>query len=94
VSLLWLWFPGHFHLQLLILKAEYAAKMWNIIELFGYKNLPKELNGVNIHRLENILTLEPGLHSCFDDLSLWLEATVCHLLNYHWYASALMGHGH
>ena len=33
----------------------------------------KELNGSGIHRLENILTLNPDAHSFFDTLQLWLE---------------------
>ncbi|KAF8518827.1 hypothetical protein BU17DRAFT_76064 [Hysterangium stoloniferum] len=33
----------------------------------------KELNDANIHRLENIMTLELDFHSFFDTLDAWLE---------------------
>ncbi|KAF9242093.1 hypothetical protein BU15DRAFT_44401 [Melanogaster broomeanus] len=45
-------------------KHHYAASMWAIMTRFGYKDLPQELNGGNVHRLENILTLD-----------LWFEPT-------------------
>jgi len=35
-----------------------------------------ELNGNGSHRLENVMTMEMGLHGLFDSLSLWFEATV------------------
>ena len=35
-----------------------------------------ELNGKNIHRLENVMTMRTDLHWVFDDLGLWFEATV------------------
>ncbi|KAK0444206.1 uncharacterized protein EV420DRAFT_1768324 [Desarmillaria tabescens] len=34
----------------------------------------EELNGAGIHRLENILTLNPSFRDFFDQLGLWLEA--------------------
>ncbi|KAF8528998.1 hypothetical protein BU17DRAFT_37320 [Hysterangium stoloniferum] len=40
---------------------ECTATIWTIIERFGYVNLLKDLNDANIHRLENIMTLEPKL---------------------------------
>ena len=33
----------------------------------------KELNGSEIHRLENVLTLSLSVHDLFDTLRLWLE---------------------
>ena len=36
-----------------------------------------ELNGNDGHQLENVMTMELGIHRLFDDLDLWLEATVC-----------------
>jgi len=42
------------------------------------EELHEKLNGNEIHRLENILTLEQGVHTAFDDLSLWFElVAVC-----------------
>jgi hypothetical protein len=32
-----------------------------------------DLNGNNIHRLENILTLDKVVHEWFDQLKVWLE---------------------
>jgi len=38
-----------------------------------------ELNGNDGHRLENVMTMEMGLHGLFDSLGFWFEATVgCH----------------
>lgn len=38
--------------------------------------VPDELNSANIHRLENVMTMEQGVHGMFDCLALWLETTV------------------
>ena len=59
------------------LQHNYAASAWAVIMQMGAVLFPDELNGADIHRLENILTMEEGLHSLFDKLGLWLEATVC-----------------
>ncbi|KAF9220142.1 hypothetical protein BS17DRAFT_739680 [Gyrodon lividus] len=56
-------------------KHQYAASMWAVMDRFGYKHLPSDLNGANIHRLENILTLESNIHNSFDRLNLWFEPT-------------------
>ena len=49
--------------------------------MFSNPNIPVELNGNNIHRLENILTLSTELHAYFDDLYIWLKPVeVCSLL--------------
>ena len=42
--------------------------------------LVDELNGSDIHRLENGLTLDQNKHSFFNTLKLWLEETVSVLL--------------
>jgi hypothetical protein len=49
------------------------------MQRFGYQNIPHELNGENIHRLENVMTLEHTVHKHFDDLKLWFEPTVRNL---------------
>ena len=36
-------------------------------------DVPVELQGDNIHRLENILTLSAEYHINFDNLHLWLK---------------------
>jgi len=50
--------------------------MWAVMERFGYESLPQELNGPQIHRLENVMTLAPGCHLKFDQLRFWFVATV------------------
>ncbi|KAF9011275.1 hypothetical protein BDQ17DRAFT_1420670 [Cyathus striatus] len=56
-------------------KSVFASTVWAILKAFGYKTIDEELNGVKIHRLENILTLNIDVHSAFDSLQIWLEAT-------------------
>jgi hypothetical protein len=58
------------------LQHNYAASAWAVMMRMGAVLVPDELNGADIHRLENVLTMEEGLHSLFDKLGLWLEATV------------------
>ena len=52
---------------------EYASSVWAVLERFGNKKVFEELNGSGIHRLQNILTLNPIVHHLFDTLRLWLE---------------------
>lgn len=47
--------------------------MHAILDRFGGINSIQELNGTNIHRLENILTLDTNIHIFFDQLKLWLK---------------------
>ncbi|KAF5354222.1 hypothetical protein D9756_007009 [Leucocoprinus leucothites] len=49
--------------------------MWAIMMRFGYHSLPDELNGPNIHRLENVMTLEPSFRACFNNLHVWFVET-------------------
>jgi hypothetical protein len=44
-----------------------------VLERFGYKSLPSELDGEKIHCLQNIMTLDPRIHDFFDTLRLWFE---------------------
>ncbi|KAF8631481.1 hypothetical protein AX17_005084 [Amanita inopinata Kibby_2008] len=46
-----------------------------VIHQFGYSQIPVDLNCNNIHRLENVLTLDVGVRSMFDNLKLWFEPT-------------------
>lgn len=50
------------------------------MDRFGYRQIPFDLNGNNIHCLENVLTLDIGIHSLFDELKLWFEPTVSNWL--------------
>ena len=46
---------------------------------------PTELNGDNVHRLENVLTLDSTPHWAFDELYVWLEPIVsAHLKHIDW----------
>ncbi len=47
--------------------------MWGIIESFGNIDVLAELDGANMHRLSNGLTLDLTIHHVFDDLGLWFE---------------------
>jgi len=56
-------------------KRDYAASMWAVMSRFGHESLPDELNGSKIHRLENVMTLDNGVHTLFDQLKLWFVST-------------------
>lgn len=46
------------------------------MERFGQVLGVDELNGPQIHRLENVMTMDVSFHQWFDSLVIWLEATV------------------
>jgi hypothetical protein len=46
------------------------------MERFADILVSDELNASDIHRLENIITMDPTKHGHFNSLKLWLEATV------------------
>jgi hypothetical protein len=50
--------------------------MWAVMTRFGHEKLPAELNGSKVHRLENVMTLVPGFHADFDQLTVWFVPTV------------------
>jgi len=43
------------------------------MESFGIIDVLAELDGANIHRLSNALTLNVDVHAAFDGLKLWFE---------------------
>jgi HNH endonuclease len=43
---------------------------------FGQLLITEELNGRDIHRLDNIITMASDKHDAFDKLQLWFEETV------------------
>jgi len=57
-----------------MIQYEYAASVWAFIERFGGLLITDELNGADIRRLENIITMDVNLHTKFDRLAIWLEA--------------------
>jgi hypothetical protein len=50
--------------------------MWAVLNRFGHEELPDELNGAKVHRLENVMTMAPGVHTIFDQLKVWFVPTV------------------
>ncbi|KAF8803108.1 hypothetical protein BYT27DRAFT_6743825 [Phlegmacium glaucopus] len=56
-------------------KPDYAVTMWAVMVRFGYTQLPDDLAGSNVHRLENAMTVVPGFHLAFDQLKVWFVAT-------------------
>ncbi|PIL29682.1 hypothetical protein GSI_08120 [Ganoderma sinense ZZ0214-1] len=58
-------------------KEHQVATVWTILDRFGYKDICNELNadteGANLHRMENIMTLDTVVHDQFDELRLWLD---------------------
>ncbi|KAF8530302.1 hypothetical protein BU17DRAFT_35692 [Hysterangium stoloniferum] len=42
-------------------EGKYAATIWTIMDRFGYRGLFREFNDADIHRLDNIMTLETTL---------------------------------
>ncbi|TFK83085.1 hypothetical protein K466DRAFT_590014 [Polyporus arcularius HHB13444] len=55
-------------------KKNYLVTAYTMLNKFGCTNIQQELTGVNIHRLENVMTLEVNVHYHFDKLLVWLEA--------------------
>jgi hypothetical protein len=54
----------------------HVANVWTVLNYFGIRNVHIDLLGKDIHRLENVMTLDYIIHVCFDSLSFWLEPTV------------------
>lgn len=65
--------------MLTTLQAHEMSSMYTMFKVFGYSHTFHELNGRNIHSLENILTLELNTHVQFDLLQLWFEHYTSHV---------------
>ncbi|KAF9474040.1 hypothetical protein BDN70DRAFT_866764, partial [Pholiota conissans] len=52
-----------------------TSSIWDIMNRFGYSHIHSELNGGNIHRLQNVITMCSDARDKFERLYLWLEAT-------------------
>jgi len=59
-----------------LLLARVCCDYVDITRCFGYEDLPEKLNGVGVHSLDNITTLDYTIHSWFDELQLWPDAEV------------------
>jgi hypothetical protein len=75
--------PSHpllLHLTL-VQQQQYAGSAWAALSRFGGleavdPDMFEKLNGANVHKLYNILTLHHDYHVRFDSLKMWLKATV------------------
>ena len=47
-----------------------------IMNHFGLDELPDELYGSKIHRLENVMTVVPDFQTYFNQLKVWFVPTV------------------
>ncbi|TFK31757.1 hypothetical protein BDQ12DRAFT_707890 [Crucibulum laeve] len=56
-------------------KRDCATGVLAVLKRFGFTKIEEDLNGRNVHRLENVMTLEPSVHSSFDKLKIWFIAT-------------------
>jgi hypothetical protein len=56
-----------------MIQTAYAATAFAVLARFGQIDALEELNGDNMHRLENVLTLNSDTHTLFDTLKIWLE---------------------
>ncbi|KAI0364578.1 hypothetical protein BV20DRAFT_1057144 [Pilatotrama ljubarskyi] len=54
------------------------ATVWSILTRFGYQDICEELDfastKANLHRLENIMTLDVTVRDAFDQMNMWFEA--------------------
>lgn len=61
----------------MILWADSPASAWTVLSQFsGHDNLLDKLNGRNIRRLENVMTMRQDVKYLFDTFSFWFEPTV------------------
>ena len=56
-------------------QSEYTSSLWMIMARLGWDFLD-ELNGMKIHRPENVMTMDMSTHRLFDSLEWYLEKTV------------------
>jgi len=54
-------------------KKKCAGAVWAIFNNFRSIDILTQLDGENIHSLENGFTMDVGLHGLSDDLHLWFE---------------------
>ncbi|EAU81019.1 hypothetical protein CC1G_13484 [Coprinopsis cinerea okayama7 len=57
-------------------KSNWSASVSTILEKFGYTCILDELQGPNVHRLENVMTLDPNIQGAFHMLRLWFAPSV------------------
>jgi hypothetical protein len=64
------------HVSCVVCSVTMQPGVWAVMERFGQVNGFLELNGPDIHHLENVMTMTPDVHASFDALEIWLEARV------------------
>ncbi|PIL24460.1 hypothetical protein GSI_14214 [Ganoderma sinense ZZ0214-1] len=77
-----------------------AARLWPILERFGYGDIHDALRGDKVHRLENVLMVNYIVHVAFRSMFMWLERTEdqpadCYhvaVSNPRWYRSLRLPH--
>ena len=69
-------FFDYIYLTIYIIQHMHAASVWAVMERFGQVLGVEELNGPQIHRIENVMTMSVNFHLAFDSLRIWFEATV------------------
>lgn len=62
------------HVLTYAIQKRFAATAFAMFDRFGYTGIQQELSGTNIHRLENVMTLDVAIHRWFDCMALWFEA--------------------
>jgi hypothetical protein len=59
--------------QLMVQRQENHSAFWDILASFGFPELRRELEGKNVYRLDNVMTLNIDMMCGFYCLRLWLE---------------------
>ncbi|KAI6038598.1 hypothetical protein EDC04DRAFT_2569633 [Pisolithus marmoratus] len=56
--------------------SEEYTSVWAVLDCFGdWDGLRANLHGANIHRLENVMTMDPTVQGRFNTLKIWFAAT-------------------
>ncbi|KAK0451338.1 uncharacterized protein EV420DRAFT_1750104 [Desarmillaria tabescens] len=56
-----------------------SSKVFALIEWFSGFKIVDRLHGIDINRIDNVVTLTLGAHGLFGALRIWLEAILAHL---------------
>lgn len=78
--------------MIVYIKRDSAATIWAFMDRFD-KALSDELNGLKVHRLENVMTLTHAFLFLFDQLKIWFAATVhltSHSIRWSSYANTIL----
>ncbi|KAI6047026.1 hypothetical protein EDC04DRAFT_3052536 [Pisolithus marmoratus] len=56
-------------------KSSYTTAVWKALNSFGDPSLRKLLDGTNIHRIQNVMTMDPTVDGRFNTLKIWFVPT-------------------